>query len=271
MLTPLVSIITSVGLDHVAQLGTTLEAIAFQKAGIIKRGVPVVSGVVQPGPRAVVRAIAAEERAPLVELGEGIAFEYAPPDVVSVRGHAPMRLGLLGKHQAANATLAVAALERLAAVGFHIPAEAMRLGFQRVKWPARIEYLGGNPVRILDCAHNVPSAEALVATLAETFPTVGRKACVFAVSNDKPYAEMLRVLAGYFDDFHFTTYGQNPRCVPPEQLLAFVPGGTLHASAVAAWDAATRGKCELVCATGSVFLAGELEAARRGRRGEPRA
>lgn len=91
---------------------------------------------------------------------------------------------------------------------------------------------------------------------------------VFAVSSDKPFAEMLRVLAGYFDHFHLTKYGINPRCVPPERLAATLmevaPGAafTVHATSAEAWAAArgAAGETDLVCVTGSVFLAGELRA-----------
>ena len=96
-----------------------------------------------------------------------------------------------------------------------------RRGLAGVRWPARVEVIAERPAIVLDTAHNVPSAEALVRTLREIVPRRrGAKRVVFAVSSDKQYAEMLRVLAGYFDHFHLTTYGHNPRCVPPEKLAA---------------------------------------------------
>lgn len=266
--TPLVSVITSVGLDHTAQLGTTLEEIAYQKAGIIKPGVPVVSGVTQSGPRAVVRRVAADLRAPLTEIGRDFGYEYRPgggPAVVTIttaRRYPPFALGLLGEHQAANAAVAIAAAERLQAAGLSVPDTAVARGLTDVRWPARVEVVGTRPALVLDCAHNVPSAEALVATLRQSFAPGGRKACVFAVSADKPYAEMLGVLAGYFGHFHLTRYGNNPRCVPPETLAGLLPAGaaSVHPTAPAAWAAAraAAGPDDLVCATGSVFLAGEL-------------
>ena len=103
-------------------------------------------------------------------------------------------------------------------------------------------------------------------TLHESFPTPGRKAVIFAVSADKQYPEMLRVLAGYFDHFHLTKYGSNPRCVPLEKLAAVLgevaPGKrfTTHRTAQEACAAArsAAGENDLLCITGSVFLAGEL-------------
>jgi dihydrofolate synthase/folylpolyglutamate synthase len=248
---PLVSVITNIGLDHTAQLGHTIEEIAFQKAGIIKRGVPVVSGVKQDGARAIIRRIANEQGAPLWEADSATKVE---------------RLGLLGRHQAENAAVARLAIERLRATGMPIPDLAMARGLADVRWPARIECISKRPVVILDSAHNVPSIEALVQTLRDSFPVAGVKRLVFAVSSDKDYSAMLQVLAGYFDHFHLTRYGNNPRSVAPEQLAAVLAKlspqkpQTIHESSSAAWLAArSASKSEdLICITGSFFLAGEL-------------
>lgn len=264
---PKVAVLTSVGLDHVAQLGNTLEAIAYQKAGIIKPGVPTVSGVIQPGPRAVVQQIAAELQSPLVELQRDVHAEYhwGNPSTVTVRTrrqYPPMPLGLLGEHQGVNAAIAVAVVEQLRDQGLTFTDKALAQGLAAVTWPGRIQVVEHQPACIIDCAHNVPSVEALLGTLRRAFPTVRQKRCVLAVSSDKPYPEMLAALAGYFDHFHLTRYGLNPRGVPPETLAELLPAGRaqIHPSAAEAWEAA-RASCtpqDLLCATGSVFLAGEL-------------
>lgn len=277
---PLVSVITSIGPDHTAQLGNTLEAIAFQKAGIIKRRVPCVSGVTAPGPAAVIARVAVENHSRLVRVGREVTYQYDASggrspvvDITTPRNHfAGLELGLLGAHQAVNAAVAVAALDLLRGTGLSLPAAAVRRGLRDVRWPARVELVSTRPAVILDTAHNVPSAEALVATLRESVPVGGAKRVVFAVSSDKPYPEMLRVLTGYFDHVHLCQYGNNPRCVPPgklaEVLRQAAPGtpATVHPSAAAAWQAARSvcGPDDLVCVTGSVFLAGELQAAVRG-------
>jgi len=247
---PLVSVITNIGLDHMAQLGHTLEEIAYQKAGIIKRGIPVVSGVTHDGPRAVIRQVAEEMTAPIFEV-PATANKWVP--------------ALPGAHQIANAAIAVAAIEQVRATGMPIPDTALTRGLAEVRWPARIELINRKPAIILDTAHNVPSIEALIATLGELVSNVSHKAVVFAVSSDKQYPEMLRLLAGYFDHVYLTQYG-NPRCVPPERLgvvLAQVAPGTsfsIHPTAAEAWEVAGSRAAEndLVCITGSVFLAGEL-------------
>lgn len=250
---PLVSVITNVGLDHTAQLGHTLEAIAYQKAGIIKRRVPVVSGVAQEGPRAVVRRVAAEMGVPLF-WASGAQGTFALP------------VNLAGAHQIANAAVALATIDRLREAGMPISDAAVVRGLADVKWPARVERVGESPTVILDTAHNVPSAEALIDTLRACFPVPGAKSVVFAVSSDKPAADILRILAGYFGHFHLTRYANNPRCVPPERLAAILkevaPGKpfTTHPASPDAWAAArtASGPGDLICVTGSVFLAGEL-------------
>jgi dihydrofolate synthase/folylpolyglutamate synthase len=273
---PLVSVITSVGYDHTAQLGNTLEAIAYQKAGIVKRRVPIMSGVTGHGPREIIRKVSADLHAPLKELQVDFSFQYtldsnAPSVTISTRRNAytKLNLNLLGTHQAHNAAIAVATCESLQDAGLSIPRAAIARGLATVRWAARIEIVSTGPTVILDTAHNVPSAEALVDTLSGFFPSVRSKAVIVGVSSDKQYAEILRILATYFDHFHLTKYSNNPRSVAPEKLaplLAEVAPGksfSIHPTALEAWSAA-RSKVmpeDLLCVTGSVFLAGELRGA----------
>jgi dihydrofolate synthase/folylpolyglutamate synthase len=280
--TPLVSVITSIGWDHMAQLGATIEAIAYQKAGIIKRRVPVVSGVTQADAQAVIEREAQRAGSVLQQRGRDFRFEYEPgrfvangaeqaPTVIvtTARKWRPLTLRLLGEHQAANAALVVATVERLREVGLTISDAAVAHGLATVVWPSRVQVVGRKPFVILDSAHNVPSAEALVETLRSSFSVAGRKSVVFAVSSDKQYGPMLEVLAGYFDHFYLTRYGSNPRCVPPDRLaeiLARVAPSVRHsvyAGASEAWAAArsAAGPEDLLCVTGSMFLAGELQSA----------
>ncbi|HEY2783689.1 MAG TPA: folylpolyglutamate synthase/dihydrofolate synthase family protein [Fimbriiglobus sp.] len=294
VVTPLVSVITSIGLDHTQQLGLTEEEIAFQKAGIIKCEVPLVSGVTTPAPRDVIEKVAKEIGSPVDRLGRefryaatpgivvpppGVGLQIADPSggdplarLPAIRIHTDrrvwpeMELKLLGPHQAANAAIAVATIERLQVAGFAIPDEAVVRGLKTVDWPARVEVLGTRPTIILDCAHNHPSVDSLLATLDESIPNMGARRLVFAVSNDKPWIDMLRALARYFQAYYLTTYGANPRCVPADELAEVVkkilPNADVRTfdSAAAAWAAARSdsGPDDLVCITGSVFLAGEL-------------
>jgi dihydrofolate synthase/folylpolyglutamate synthase len=178
----------------------------------------------------------------------------------------PMHVGLLGQHQMANASLAVAVVQRLVTMGFTIPDEAVAKGLAEVRWPARIEFIRKRPNIVLDCAHNLPSIDALIATLQDSIPVMGGKRVVFAVSQDKAWGNMLQSLSRHFTHFYLTKYGNNPRCVQPmllgETLKSIHPDivSNTFQSAEEAWHAARAetGPEDLLVVTGSVFLAGEL-------------
>lgn len=287
---PLVSVITSISFDHVRQLGNTLAAIAFEKAGIIKPGVPVVSGVESPEPAAVIQSVAQERQSPLYRLGREFHYSYRPPQPAearrgiggwcdyhesaagNTRRYSNLRLGLLGAHQAANASVTLAALERLAEAGWRIPEDAVRRGFAELRCPARVEVLAQRPTVIVDTAHNIASIEALLQTLNENFPRHPRL-LLFAATRDKDPRGMLARLLPHFDEIVLTRYLNNPRSMPPEDLAALVESianeGTLTARRTpvtvcadpeAAWRAARSRLTpdHLACVTGSFFLAAEL-------------
>jgi dihydrofolate synthase/folylpolyglutamate synthase len=271
---PLVSIITNISYDHMALLGPTIPEIAFQKAGIIKPSVPVVTTADDPAALAVIEAVAAECRAPLTVVGRDVGwtrepaahFEAGAVWITTARQDwANLPLALFGDHQAANAAGVVAAVEVLRDAGLTIPDDAVRDGFRDVAWPARMELLSRRPVVVLDCAHNVASAHALVETMRESFPIEGQRHLIFASSTDKQIPEMLRVLAPMFDHFHLTRYRSNPRSADPNgaadtlRRLA-ATSVRVHESPEAAWSAARMacGPADGIVVAGSVFLAGEL-------------
>ena len=178
-----------------------------------------------------------------------------------------MELGLIGEHQAANAALVVAAIEELRRLGLHIPDKAVAAGLAEVHWPARLEVVGRKPLVLLDCAHNVASAQALVATLQTSFPpaAAGRRLLIFAGSRDKDLRGMFEILVPFFDRVFLTRFVSNPRCVLPEQAIDMVPMDgrpkvALCGDAADAWKQVrgAAGADDLVCITGSVFLAGEM-------------
>lgn len=248
---PIVSVITTIGLDHMAQLGSTHEAIAYQKAGIIKRRTPVVCGVTQPGPLAVIENVASEMMAPFAVIDRD--FSAWPAD---------RPLNLLGPHQRRNAGVAERALRELRNQGIPIPPAAIERGFARVVWPARIEVVRRSPTVILDSAHNGPSIEALIETVKAEFPLARRIRCLFAVSNDKPYPDMLASLDAWCDEIILTRYASNPRCVPPDQLLPLVAraqAGIEENPFRAIDDLLSRAASDdLIMIAGSMFLAGDL-------------
>jgi dihydrofolate synthase / folylpolyglutamate synthase len=274
---PVVSVITNISFDHTQQLGNTLAAIAREKAGIIKPGVPVVSGVVEDEPRAVIREICAERNSPLVELGVDFHFNYHPPrqrdsaamptvDFRDRRGDAyrGLTLRMLGRHQAANAAVALAALGEMRRMGWELPEAAVRAGLAAVACPARIEIVARQPLVVIDAAHNRASVEALVAVLQESF-AAGRRWLIFATTQGKDLRGMLEVLLPAFDRVILTRYTDNPRSVPPETLADVAESLTgsrppIAATPAEAWDAARRAAAaeDLICVTGSFFLAAEI-------------
>jgi len=278
---PSVTIITSISFDHMRQLGSTLAAIAGEKAGIIKPGVPVISGVVTDEPREVIRQVAREQGAPLLERGIDFDFVASPvgADGQRLDYRAPgyelsrVELGMLGQPQASNAAVAISAARQLVEQGWTIDEGALRSGLATAKVPARIELVGERPAVILDVAHNVASIEALVGVLAERFRP-RRRVLIFASSKDKDTAGMLRLLVPRFDEVVLTRYVENPRAVEIEQLQQLTAAvlttpcsngdtrPTIHATERPsdAWQIAQglAGPDDLICITGSFFLAAEL-------------
>lgn len=307
IVTPAVSAITSISFDHTKQLGRTLTAIAGEKCGIIKPGVPVVSGVTDFEAREVVRHVADERCCVLRELSRDFEVSYEPPsegeqgrivyrslpapssEKQAATSYEPPRryhLGLVGRHQAANAALAITIADELRAQSLAIPEAAYADGLSRVQWPARIEVLQTAPTVILDAAHNVASIAALLETLRECFPA-RRRWLIFATSRDKPAEQMLRQLRTAFDEIVLTRYQHNPRAVPIDELAALltseqscrwhrrsgkareVKKSHVHQLATPAegWNFVRERAApeDLICITGSFFLAAEIRPLLAGR------
>jgi len=278
---PRVCAITSIGFDHTRQLGNTLESIAAEKAGIVKSGVPVVSGVTDDGPRDVIRRICRERGSPLSELGGDFDFRYHPPrhlDQDSALGRLDFEssdkypqfnfqdlpLCLLGHHQAANAAVALAVLGELEKAGWKIPEQAVRAGLGNVDWPARVEPIFRRPTIVLDTAHNSSSVDALVRVLDESF-SAKRRLLVFSASMGKDIRSMLQCLLTAFDEIILTQYLNNPRAVPADKLATTARElGDNHCRVspgpAEAWDEvrSLATPDDLICVTGSVFIAAEM-------------
>jgi dihydrofolate synthase/folylpolyglutamate synthase len=284
---PVLSVLTSIGFDHTRQLGNTLGAIAGEKAGILKRGRPAVSGVRGDEPRRVIREIAERRRASLREIDVDFHDRFLPPvrpldrptpGRVSVRtwrtDWGTVTLPLLGAHQAANAAVALAALDALAEVepGLEVGPDDVGRGFAGLEWPARVEVMGERPWMIIDGAHNVPSAEALIETLKVCCPPLPRT-LVFGTSRDKDLPGQLRALLPWFDTVIATRYLENPRAVAPEDVAAAIAEidgreALIAASPEEALELARRitPADAILCVTGSLFLAAETRAIELGRR-----
>jgi dihydrofolate synthase/folylpolyglutamate synthase len=201
VVTPTVSIITSIAVDHEQQLGTTLEQIAAEKAGIIKSGVPVVIGRLPPAVREVVAGVAARHGAPLIDAHERCRAQAADEGgrtrlalETPARSYPPVRLALRGDHQVENAVVSVRALEMLESLGWRIGPDAIAQGLAGAQWPARLDLrtLSGGRSLLIDGAHNPAGAAALGEYVARLWP----QGCpvVFGAMADKDLAGMLRRL-----------------------------------------------------------------------------
>jgi len=294
---PLVSVITSISFDHTKVLGETLAAIAAEKAGIIKPRVPVVCGVTDPEPLAVIERIAQQRDCPIRLLGRdfrcdfplnGKAHSIHPGSSVphphptfsytklnplggSPKRYDDIKLNLLGRHQATNAALAIASAEQLRSLGWSISEGATRRGLATVKCPARVEIVSRSPLIVVDAAHNVASVRALMETVDTNFK-FDNSSLIFATSRDKDCASMLHELLPSFDRILLTRFIDNPRAMPLDRLettarrIAAQPNGErerviqVYDTPDSAWHAAcsVATETDLICICGSSFIAAEI-------------
>jgi dihydrofolate synthase/folylpolyglutamate synthase len=243
--TPLVSVIMPVGLDHQAWLGETIALIAAEKAGIIKPGIPVVSAPQAGEVRAVLEAKA-------VEVGAQVGFVGVPWEAGPV--------GLAGAHQRWNAAVAIAALR---VAGVEVGEEAIRSGLARVKWPGRFQRAGA--ALVVDGAHNPSATEVLVATWREVFGKVKAR-LVFGVLSDKDASALLHVLRAIADEVWLVPVaGARGASVDELRPAAEAAGFTVvHTSTIEEVLAGEPSDRAPVLVTGSLFLAGEVLALLEG-------
>lgn len=248
IVTPLVSVITSIGLDHEKWLGDTLAKIAGEKAGIIKAGVPVVTGVTEPEPLAVIEAVAAARNARLTKV---------PPAKNGLAESA--NLSLIGSHQRHNAAVAEAAVRAVASV-FPISDAAIRFGLENTFWPGRLQRLQqGNQLLLLDGAHNPQGATALAETLRGEF--AGRSpALIFGAMKDKDVSAILGLLAPLTRRIVATKIGSE-RAFPAGELARLcrrANPSAIVSEAQSVGDALEQTRDEpFVLLTGSLYFVGE--------------
>ena len=268
---PLVTAITSIGLDHQQYLGQTLREIAVEKAGILKPGVPVVVGTMAAEAFTAIAEIARDRGCPIIQAWEGVTVDALPPAPDSrqrirlrtpAHDHGELELGLQGSHQVDNAVVAVRFLETLDARGISAPPAAVAEGLSHVQWPGRMDvrrWPDGREV-LLDAAHNVDGAAALAAFL-RTMP-FEKPPLVFAAMRDKAVDDMLRELATTVSAFVFTC-ASNPRSADAthlahraQSIAPWLPVEVEPSPAralMAAWRIAPR-----IVVAGSIFLIGDV-------------
>jgi dihydrofolate synthase/folylpolyglutamate synthase len=269
VLEPSVGAITSIGLDHEAHLGHTLEQIAFEKAGIIKPGMTIVCGALPGVAMDVVTSVAAARGARIVEAA---AHAHVRSEMEEGRArvtietrserYGPLLLALRGEHQVGNAVVAVAVLEAAREKGLNIPAAAIARGFEAVEWPARLELrqLANGSRVLLDAAHNPEGARALRQYLAAWHPE--RPGLVIGVMRDKDVDAILRELLPVTSSV-IATAAETPRAMPANELASRVKALDAERSVIACADAGAAvdtalATARMVCVAGSIFLAGAV-------------
>ncbi len=219
VLSPIATAITPIDLDHTQYLGDTLEAIAGEKAGILKSGIPAVIGETRSPAKEVLLQQAKEVGAPTVLLGRNIRFcasnagkrFHYESDSWFVETE---NLGLPGQHQAENAAIATALAESIQNRFPNITSRTVEAGLAAARWPCRLERVVDSPPVIIDAAHNPAAFDAI----AEFLP---RGLVVLAVSKDKHAQTMVRIAERFAQRLFLTQY-QGPRAMPAHELSAFV-------------------------------------------------
>ena len=269
---PLVSVITNIDLEHTEFLGDTIELIAAEKAGIIKRGVPVVTGAVQPGAVGVIEKTAAALGSRVLLMGRDFGPERvssSPLRSFDYRGiavsHKGLGVNMLGAHQAGNASLALAAVEGLREQGFRISETSARRGLYDAAWEGRLERVARRPDIILDGAHNPASAATLARALREMMPSYRRLILVIGILADKDFRGIVSELAPLADHV-VVTRPQYSRAMDIGSLAAEMrkihdsvdAAGTLAQAMEKAGVAASED--DLIVITGSLYTVGDARA-----------
>jgi dihydrofolate synthase/folylpolyglutamate synthase len=263
------AIIVSIDLDHVKSLGPTVEKIAWEKAGIIKQGRPLVSGAVRQRAVSVLRRIAQQRDAEWIDARLAVSFEAERNGKVTLQSararYEELQIGLPGRHQIDNARVALAALERIAPdLGLDVDPAAVRAALRAVRWPARLQWIRGNgnfPDLLIDGAHNPAGVE----TLAGYLRSLGQPPPVllFGAMHGKLLPQMLAMLAPLADSIVLTRPDVR-RAAEPDEVAELArrhldrvevvrePARALERAAALA------GSERYVLVAGSLYLAGAI-------------
>ena len=275
---PLIAVITPISYDHTQLLGDTLPLIAREKAGIIRPGALVVSAPQVREAMTTIEEVCAGRRAELVVVGEE---EYRwQPGRATLRGQSFELEGeqywipLLGRHQLANATTALAAIDGLEQRGgLKVPLSARQEGLRTTRWPGRLEILGRRPFVVVDSAHNGDSANKLQKALGDFFPG-HRVILIFGSSGHHPFEDVLRELLPGTERV-FVTRSRHPQAAAPEDLARTMTELGYQATVVPnvsdALDRALESASpnDLICITGSIFTVADAREAWCKRKGLP--
>jgi dihydrofolate synthase/folylpolyglutamate synthase len=264
---PLVSVITNIALEHTAYLGKTLEAIAREKAGIIKKNGVCVTAATQEKVIDVFSGICHKQQAELLRLGIDFKMKIHRDESISYEGQNrkinQITVPLRGPHQLSNAALALATIEVLGKKGYWIGDSAIQEGLVQTRWEARLEILRSNPLFLLDGAHNPAGIVSLCRALEKDLS--GRRLIlIFSALADKDYRRMLRKIAPLAHKTFLPPLATK-RAVAPQVLATFLQSMDYPALMSESVTASVRqalqcaGENDLICACGSLYLAGEVK------------
>jgi dihydrofolate synthase/folylpolyglutamate synthase len=275
VITPLVSVVTSIDLDHTRILGKDVKSIAREKAGIFKAGVPAIAFEPKPEVEAVFRDVAAQVGAPLMIVNKDIEFSSrfcTTPDLgahtrvcfytrTTRLEHLPVPLP--GEHMASNCGLALAVVDHLKTVGFDCPEDKITAGLAATRVPGRMQLVWDRPRVLVDGAHNPAALGALMRCVGAHVP-YDSMICVFGCCSDKDVPALIDKVNLGADKVIFTRAANTPRSADPEDLQKLFNERSGKMSQVAktlpeALEMATRAvsREDLVCVTGSFYLVGE--------------
>jgi dihydrofolate synthase/folylpolyglutamate synthase len=269
IVTPKVSVITSLSYDHTAVLGDTLTKIAGEKAGIIKDGVPVVSSPQKDEALEVLNRVVKQKESKFILVGKDVTFEKVSSslDGQNIRiennlqsSTLDLQLPLLGEHQIENAAVAYAALK---ASGIELSDKAIQKGFSQVQWRARFEIARREPPVIFDSAHNTDSFSKLRQTLDEYYPDK-KILLIFGASEDKNIPDMFAVMKTKIQTL-IITRADHPRALEVERIVELAKQAEVPYEAVSPVEAAFGRALELskndgsiVLSAGSMFVTAEV-------------
>lgn len=260
---PLVSVITSIGFDHMKILGNTLAEIAFEKAGIIKENRPVVSYPQLGEASHVIREVANKKASPIYEVHgcqinviESSPFENVFDFRFEDKLIEGLKLKLIGEHQILNAATAITAIEVIKEFGILVDDKAIRDGISKVKWPGRLEKVMERPTVILDGAHNSGGADVLAHTLSSYYKN-SKIVLVIGILKDKEVDAIINRVCPLADTI-IVTRPDNPRALDPADLLKKVLKYNQNATEEADINKAIQKGIVLAGEEGTVIICGSL-------------
>jgi dihydrofolate synthase/folylpolyglutamate synthase len=264
---PGVSVITNISLDHQAFLGSSLTEIAREKAGIIKRGIDLVTAATQPSVLGIFRKVCKDKKAPFWRVGRDIRYRAAGSKISYYgfkRKLKDLELGLAGRYQHRNAALALSVIELLERRGLRVSEEHIREGLKNAYWPGRLQVVSREPLLILDGAHNPGAIRSLSQAIRGGF-RYKRLILVLGVMADKDVRSILRGIVPMADSVVYTR-PEYYRAAAPETLMQEAsslgkPGEIQPTLAKALRKARNMADREdLILVTGSLFTVGETMA-----------